>query len=810
MENNNQESISNIETTDTLLENFNYSFKGPNVIQSALKDRYAQHNVFTDRYSCACGLLRGKERANFLCGSCNELVKYREKNFKAKDDYVLDVYPNIVECTISPFVHHNNGINEYHCRRISIKKDVLDKIRDESSFNTLPKNKVIEKIEESYKEVCSKSYIGEMIDSYFDSFVGFCMNIVYMNTSLEAIVDNSILVDDFRVSETYSCLTSFQLNQVHAISFRFNVLPQIIYFILKEGDLLPLLNLEYDHFEKAYFFNIRSRAIFRGGKLPNDTDKVYPVDLFKFNTLGKLSMDLSELLYSIDRDLYNKSNVSINGKDLFENGLNELSIKDIYVLHLQSIIKDRIELFDYLAFDELAEAIIDEKITWDDINNHISLARNIFSAKYYHQKEILKIEKFIYRKNFFELYELNYSEIKNLYSGLQIIQPFICSNEGVNFLNTFYEERKTHFTNYSTSDDFDAIVLDTDMCIEASNMLKKKFKRTMKDHVLRKFTLALILSTANKQEVVDNMNMTNIKSIKSINWANPYLVALAILKYDFSKLNLRTRVYLNYYIDSLTLSKDLYGTKIMDYLIANGNSLSNENLKYILKNINNENIYNCTNLDDIRKEVINSEIDKERIELEEEYEFNFEKDSVCTLVDNPVERDGLRMRLLSPEDPKVFILGKLTDSCYCRDGAAEESMIYSILMPNSGNIVIEDIKSKEVIGTAWVWYDKENDIYVYDNFEFSKDSMMPNCIDIIEEYSMKLPYKNVHVGLNYNEDMAMYFNSDDIVTLDFKDLRQAEFVESDNEDLKDVYSDYIDEEWLIIKNNGKCIRKKEV
>ena len=168
------------------------------------------------------------------------------------------------------------------------------------------------------------------------------------------------------------------------------------------------------------------------------------------------------------------------------------------------------------------------------------------------------------------------------------------------------------------------------------------------------------------------------------------------------------------------------------------------------------------------------------------------------------------MRLLDPKDPKVFILGKLTDSCYCRDGAAEESMIYSILMPNSGNVVIEDVKSKEVIGTAWVWYDEENDIYVYDNFEFSKDSMMPNCIDIKEEYSMKLPYKNVHVGLNYNEDMAMYFNSDDIVTLDFKDLKQAEFVESDNEDLKDVYSDYVDEEWLIIKNNGKCIRKKEV
>ena len=714
----------------------------------------------------------------------------------------------------------NGRLCNIHDRDTSIE-DMFNKVKIILGFNINSTDVIKSKL---------KDTINELVDEDFDCKNDFLKSFLSVILKLLKYVDDNAKFknidkscDDVYKSVIYSKIPRFYyMGRFKYIVLTYDyddALYDIIIFTLDTHNLILLEDFYYENDKLHYsimmmnaYTDIKNLIISKElSKSVLGLEEVYILlnnikgcDLFSHKNNALYD---KMLVYNIDHCIPECFDIKI-----LDNNFGILSEKDrikfaIYLYAGQ--FENTLGFIFFINLDEVACKIKDGECSFKllednfDIFTNIYTRNNAYSSFGYVRHEVLPNNNyyttFIEQVNFFEENELNYKEVCNIYKEFQgRTIPYISKGINYDYLNTDDDERLSHFKGDSCA----IVPLDKDYEYDFKNLFKefliKKFRRSLSDNVLNKVCYHGEFDGLEKLK--SRFNKTTIKSLRSVKFANPTVIYLATF-YDLSNLNLRTRLYLNYYIYNLNQFNKLKDSPLLKYILKNGNKLSDDNLELILKHIDISGIEYLSNIKDIRLHIIENEMEVEKEKAEDEYEFNFEKDSVCDLVDNPVEKDGYRMRLLDPKDPKVFIVGKLCDCCYHMNGAAEESMIYSILMPNSGNIVIEDIKTKELIATAWVWYDKENDIYVYDNFEFSKDSLLDSCIDIIEEYSMNLPYKNVHVGLDYNEDMEVYFNK-------LYDYKEAEFVDSDHYGIEnDVYSDYVDEYKAVIKSNGDSNRR---
>ena len=711
----------------------------------------------------------------------------------------------------------NGKLCNIHDRNLSIE-DMFNKVKTILEFNTNSTDVIKSKLKDAINELVDENF--DCKNDFLKSFLSVILkllNYVDDNTKFKNI-DKSC--DDVYKSVIYSKIPRFYYKEQFkniVLTYDYDdALYDIIIFTLDAHDLTSLEDFYYENnrvccsiisiqpdIQNLIISKRLSKSVLGLEEIYTSLNNTKGYDLFihKENALYD-----KMLVYNVDHCILKCFDIKI-----LDNNFGVLSEKDrikfaIYLYAGQFYSFLRLDFF--VNLDEIACKIKDGECSFKLLEDNFDIfinecTRGMGFTSFGYMKGDLQnnnyYPKFIEQVNFFTENELKYKEVCNIYKEFQgRIIPYISRGINYDYLNTSDDERLSHVKD----DTSDVKYLDKNYEYEFKNLFKefliKKFRRSLSDNVLNKVCHHGEFDGLEKLK--RRFNKTTIKSLRSVKFANPTVIYMATF-YDLSNLNLRVRLYLNYYVYNLNQFNKLKDSPLLKYILKNGNKLSSDNLELILKHIDIFGIECLSNIKDIRLHIIENEMEIEKEKAEDEYEFNFEKDSVCDLVDNPVEMNGYRMRLLDPKDPKVFIVGKLCDCCYHMNGAAEESMIYSILMPNSGNIVIEDIRTKELIATAWVWYDKENDIYVYDNFEFSKDSLLDSCIDIIEEYSMRLPYKNVHVGLDYNEDMEVYFNK-------LYDYKEAEFVNSDHYGIKDdVYSDYVDEHQAVIKSNGNSNRR---
>lgn len=328
---------------------------------------------------------------------------------------------------------------------------------------------------------------------------------------------------------------------------------------------------------------------------------------------------------------------------------------------------------------------------------------------------------------------------------------------------------------------------------------------------------------------VKEFNKKSIKSIKSVLFGNEYLMLLAI-DHDFSGFDLYRRMMLNFYIDTGEKYFALVKAPIMKFIAKHGSKLSIENLKMLLKNISL--VKDCNSVKEAKRVIANRRANEEKEKYEKKFDVEFPECNSITLKDAPVTLNGLTMRMLDVDDPRNFIVGLETNCCYHCDGAAQDSLFYSVTMPNSANVVIENA-NKDILATSWVWltealmtkkYDEAVDaipeprtvqMLVFDNIEFANDADISKYIDIIKAYVDSLPYDFINMGLGYNNiNLSYFYDLEDIcddekMAIDFIELGRLPEKWEDVEygdDISDVYTDYeagYKDGYVILKRDGK-------
>ena len=305
----------------------------------------------------------------------------------------------------------------------------------------------------------------------------------------------------------------------------------------------------------------------------------------------------------------------------------------------------------------------------------------------------------------------------------------------------------------------------------------------------------------------------NIKSIRAIRNFNSIQLLDISTKYDLSHLDFRVLLHLHYFDICSAKYPNILDSDILKYIIKNGNKLSLENLREIFTNIDILVNKECKNLKQIRYIILQSKALKEKEDYEDEYEnFDFSKNK-CILDDYIVRVGKLRMYMLAPTDLRLFTVGISTNCCYHFQGAAENSLLYSVCMPNSTALVIED-NNKQIKAQAWVWCSKDRKTLVFDNIEFANDGDIEDYIDIIREYVKCSPYENIHLGMGYMDldvnELLIPHNIDlkeeyIEIPLEFDGV-SFEKIDTIGDEL---YSDYYESNYAILKHNGICLMKEE-
>lgn len=334
----------------------------------------------------------------------------------------------------------------------------------------------------------------------------------------------------------------------------------------------------------------------------------------------------------------------------------------------------------------------------------------------------------------------------------------------------------------------------------------------------------------------EKFNRDSIRSMRSVMFANEYLVSLAV-QYDFSRIDFRKRLMLNYYIDTASKYCAAYSNNhgIFPYVVNNANKLSESNMKLILENF--DLVKDCKNIKGVKRKISECRAIEEKEKYENEYNISFPECNSISLKDAPVHLNGLTMRMLDADDNKNFVVGLETNCCYHYSGAAQDSLLYSITMPNSANVVIENA-SKDILATAWVWatevliiepYSEDEggapeprtrDMLVFDNIEFANDADISLYIDIIKEYVEALPYDFINMGLGYNNIDDRYFEDMDVISKEtgIKFMRLGEIPSeydgaSYMDDIDDIYTDYesgFKDGYVVLKRCGKCFINLDV
>lgn len=128
--------------------------------------------------------------------------------------------------------------------------------------------------------------------------------------------------------------------------------------------------------------------------------------------------------------------------------------------------------------------------------------------------------------------------------------------------------------------------------------------------------------------------------------------------------------------------------------------------------------------------------------------FKF-KECKCELMYSEAENDRYKAYILKADDPRQVMLGHETNCCQVLGDAGETAMLHGLLNPKAGFWGVFDIETDKLRCQAEVWeYDEET--LVFDNIEFADDTELDRYKDIIGEWIVSSPYKNICMGLGWN------------------------------------------------------------
>lgn len=149
----------------------------------------------------------------------------------------------------------------------------------------------------------------------------------------------------------------------------------------------------------------------------------------------------------------------------------------------------------------------------------------------------------------------------------------------------------------------------------------------------------------------------------------------------------------------------------------------------------------------------NSKADEDRVKYERKYGYSFSNNEVAIKGRNTVVKQGnLTMRMLRATELKNFTVGYDTHCCQHFGNAGETCVWKYTTDPFAAVVVIE--RGDRVIAQGFVFTDEALSTLVFDNVEFDNDREVSTFNDLFAAFAAAMPYKNVHIGVGYNQGMA--------------------------------------------------------
>lgn len=128
--------------------------------------------------------------------------------------------------------------------------------------------------------------------------------------------------------------------------------------------------------------------------------------------------------------------------------------------------------------------------------------------------------------------------------------------------------------------------------------------------------------------------------------------------------------------------------------------------------------------------------------------FKF-KECRCELKMSKAQTDKYVAYILKPDDPRQVMLGHETNCCQVYGDAGETAMLHGLLNPRAGFWGVFDAETEKLRCQAEIW-EYDEDTLVFDNIEFANDTELSRYKEIIGEWLVSSPYKNICMGLGYN------------------------------------------------------------
>ena len=105
--------------------------------------------------------------------------------------------------------------------------------------------------------------------------------------------------------------------------------------------------------------------------------------------------------------------------------------------------------------------------------------------------------------------------------------------------------------------------------------------------------------------------------------------------------------------------------------------------------------------------------------------------------------------ILKGDDPRQVMLGYETHCCQVLGDAGETAMLHGLLNPKAGFWGVFDKDTEKLRCQAEIW-EFDEDTLVFDNIEFADDTELSRYQEIIGEWLVSSPYKNICMGLGWN------------------------------------------------------------
>lgn len=182
--------------------------------------------------------------------------------------------------------------------------------------------------------------------------------------------------------------------------------------------------------------------------------------------------------------------------------------------------------------------------------------------------------------------------------------------------------------------------------------------------------------------------------------------------------------------------------------------------------------------------------------MEEKYGYRFEDNEIAIRGRHVVAKEGkLKMYMLPADDYRNFTVGHDTHCCQVYGNAGESCVWKYTTDPFAACVVIE--REGKILAQGFVWTDEAQDTLVFDNVEFADDRKVSQFTSIFAAWAKEMPYKNIHVGTGYNQQMRAWGKSVTYgaVIPTTLDGRTSDWG-------RHIYTDYRESDARSIKTNG--------